>query len=213
MTPAELLQGLDHRFETLAGGRRRAIERHQTLRAAIDWSYDLLSEPEQRLLARLSVFAGGCTRESAEAVCGGDPIETPRVFRLLTGLVERSLVVAERDGTDTRYRLLEMIREYAEERLSEVGETMAVRRRHAEHYVDLLEVLTAESSGPDQISVLRRAVLEQENVAGAMAHAVDVGDVHLALRAVVGQFYVGYGREVLLAATRSHLVSGDARSA
>ncbi len=192
MTPSELLSGLDHRFETLSGGRRRAIERHQTLRAAFDWSYDLLSAPERRLLARLSVFAGGCTRESAEAVCAGDPIEATKVFRLLSGLVERSLVVAERDGPDTRYRLLEMIREYAEERLAEAGETMAVRQRHAEHYVDLMATLVTESEGPDQIKATRRAGMEQENLTAAMAHAVDVGDVDLALRGLTASWIVGW---------------------
>jgi predicted ATPase len=118
MTPAELARGLDHRFETLAGGRRGAVQRHQTLRAAIDWSYDLLPGPERRLLARLSVFAGGCNRESAEAVCSGDPIDPRAVFGLLTGLVGRSLVVAEPGDPETRYRLLETIREYGEERLA-----------------------------------------------------------------------------------------------
>ena len=123
MSPTELARGLDRRFETLAGGRRRAVQRHQTLRAAIDWSYELLSDPERRLLARLAVFAGGCTRDAAEKVCAGEPIEAGVVFELLAGLVARSLVVAERDRPETRYRLLETIREYGEERLAEHDET------------------------------------------------------------------------------------------
>src|SRR5262249_52322433 len=123
MSPAELATALDHRFEVLAGARRGAVKRQQTLRATIDWSYDLLEEPQRRLLARISVFAGGCTREAAEEVCEGTPIAPRSVFGLLTELVERSLVVAEHDGPDTRYRLLETIREYAEERLAEHAET------------------------------------------------------------------------------------------
>ena len=83
MNPAELARGLDRRFDMLAGGRRGAVQRHQTLRAAIDWSYDLCSEPEHRLLARMSVFAGGATREAVEWVCAGDPIDGRQVFALL----------------------------------------------------------------------------------------------------------------------------------
>ena len=123
MSPAELASALDHRFDLLAGGRRRAVKRQQTLKATIDWSYDLLDESQQRLLARLAVFAGGCTREAAEAVCAGGPIEPRVVLGLLTDLVARSLVVTERGGVETRYRLLETIREYGEERLAEHGET------------------------------------------------------------------------------------------
>jgi predicted ATPase/class 3 adenylate cyclase len=114
LTPVELARRLDRRFDALAGGRRRAVQRHQTLRAAIDWSYQLCSEEERRLLARLAVFAGGCTEEAAEAVCSGDPLPSEAVFELLAGLVAKSLVVAQRDGSITRYRLLETIREFGE---------------------------------------------------------------------------------------------------
>ena len=100
MNPSELARRLDRRFRLLSGGGRVAIERHQTLRAAIDWSYDLLTEPEQRLLARLSVFSGGCTLEAAEAVCAGDPIDGDDVFELLASLVARSLVVADDRSRD-----------------------------------------------------------------------------------------------------------------
>ena len=136
MSAAELASALDRRFDVLAGGRRRAVKRQQTLRATIDWSYDLLDESQQRLLARLAVFAGGCTREAAEAVCAGDPIVGRAVLGLLTDLVARSLVVADRGGLDTRYRLLETIREYSEERLIEHGEIDALRDRHARYYAD-----------------------------------------------------------------------------
>ena len=95
MNPGELARRLDRRFRLLAGGERGAIERHQTLRATIDWSYDLLSRAEQRLLDRLWVFAGGCTLDAAEAVCAGDPIDADDVFELVADLVARSLVVAD----------------------------------------------------------------------------------------------------------------------
>ena len=111
---------------------------HQTLRATIDWSYQLLAEPEQRLLARLAVFAGGCTLEAAETVCGGDGIDPDTVFELLASLVARSLVVAEEHGPETRYRLLETIRQYGEERLDEAGETDRWQARHADYYAGVL---------------------------------------------------------------------------
>src|SRR5215468_1126025 len=101
MTPVEIAAGLESRFDLLAVGRRRAVDRHQTLRAAIDWSYQLLSEPEQRLLARLAVFAGGCTRESVEEVVGCDPIERREVVALLRQLVAKSMVEADHSGEST----------------------------------------------------------------------------------------------------------------
>jgi predicted ATPase/class 3 adenylate cyclase len=182
MSPAELASGLDRRFETLAGGRRRAVERHQTLRATIDWSFDLLSGPERHLLARLSVFAGGWTREAAEAICGGDPIGSRNVFDLLVSLVDRSLVVAERDAEHTRYRLLETIREYAEERLAEQAETELLRDRHAEYYAQFLGPISDAMYGPKEIQATKALIAEQENLVAAVNHAIDTGQVDLAMR-------------------------------
>src|SRR5262245_25507888 len=105
MTPAELARRLEHGFAVLGAGRRDAVARQQTLRATIDWSFQLLSGPEQALLARLAVFAGGATLEAAETVCGGEGIDPDAVFELVAGLVARSLVVAEDHGLQTRYRL------------------------------------------------------------------------------------------------------------
>jgi predicted ATPase/class 3 adenylate cyclase len=196
MNPTELSRGLDRRFETLAGGRRRAVQRHQTLRAAIDWSYDLLSEPEQWLLARLAVFAGGCTRDATETVCASEPLESARVFELLAALVARSLVVAERGGPETRYRLLETIREYGEERLNEHHETETQRRRHAEYYTTFARTLQEGIHGPQQIEVGRRLAAEHENLLAAMNYAIDAHDVDLALRLLhsmpVGTLQIGY---------------------
>jgi predicted ATPase/class 3 adenylate cyclase len=184
MSPAELVEGLERRFETLAGGRRRAVQRHQTLRAAIDWSYELLSEEERRLLARLAVFAGGCTRRAAEAVCGTEPLVPGQVFGFLAALVGKSLVVAQRDGHETRYRLLETIREYGEERLAETGETEDLRAGHAEYFSQLALDLSGELYGPHQIEASRRLAAEHENLLAATNHAIDAGDVDLALRLV-----------------------------
>jgi len=195
MNPAELAKGLDRRFETLAGGRRRAVQRHQTLRAAIDWSYELCSEPQRRLLARLSVFAGGCTRESAEAVCSDEVVDRRALFTLLHGLVAKSLVVAERDGPETRYRLLETIREYGEERLAENDETEALRARHGECYAEFARVVSEDLTGPRQIEAGKRLGPENENLLAAMNQAIDTDNVDLALRLLVNTpsaFQVGY---------------------
>jgi len=195
MNLAELARGLDRRFDTLAGGRRRAVQRHQTLRAAIDWSYELCSEPERRLLARLSVFAGGCTRDGAETTCADGVVERSALFGLLRALVAKSLVVAERAGPETRYRLLETIREYGEERLAENGETVALRARHAECYVELARVVSADLTGSHQIEVGRRLSSEAENLLAAMNHAIATDNVDLALRLLFhtpSAFQVGY---------------------
>jgi predicted ATPase len=184
MTPAELARRLDRRFDTLAGGRRRAVQRHQTLRAAIDWSYQLCSEAERRLLARLAVFAGGWGEEAAEAVCGKEPLSGREVFELLVGLVAKSLVVAQRDGPTTRYRLLETMREYGEDRLAEYGETDQLRRRHAEYYCQLEAVLAKRIEGPEDLHAHRQVAAERDNVLAAVNYAIDTADADLALRLV-----------------------------
>ncbi len=121
---------LDDRFRLLTGGSRTALPRHQTLRAAMDWSYDLLSQKERIMLRRLSVFAGGLTLEAAEAVCVGESVEAADILDLLTQLADKSLVVVDTQGGEARYRLLETVRQYGLDRLLEAGETAVVRRRH-----------------------------------------------------------------------------------
>ena len=155
LSPSQIAQRLDQRFRLLAGGPRGAIERHATLRAAVDWSFDLLDAQEQRLLARLSIFTGGCTLDAAEAVCSGDSIAEHDVLDLLSALVARSLVVADdTDPTEHRYRLLETIRQYAEEHL-DPADRDGLRQRHAFHYTDFAEralegqgARTGEVAGP-----------------------------------------------------------------
>jgi len=186
MNPAELVRRLDRRFDVLAGGRRGAVERHQTLRAAIDWSYDLLDEPQQRLLARLAVFAGGCTLDAAEAVCGGDPVDDRVIWDLLATLVAQSLLVVTNEGLDTRYHLLETIRQYGEERLDEHGETAWMRRRHRQYYSELGPTLWERAIGPEQEEWLNRLDAEQDNLIRAMHSALDSGDVDVAIRLFCG---------------------------
>ncbi len=206
MSPEDLLRRLDRRFELLAGGRRGAVGRHATLRAAIDWSYDLLDADEQRLLARLSVFSGGCALDAIEDVCSGDPVERAAALDLVTSLVSRSLVIAEDHPTGSRYRLLETIRQYCEQRLAELGETEQFRSRHCGFYAELLVDAAqgtqkaafgphgARGVGPAQDAVWtlswtmgvgqRRLSIERDNVRTALANAVEAGDVARAVQIV-----------------------------
>jgi predicted ATPase/class 3 adenylate cyclase len=184
LSPAELVRRLDHRFQVLAGGRRGAVERHATLRAAIDWSFELLGAAEQRLLARLAVFSGGCTLEAIEEVCSGDPVELEAAMDLVTGLVARSLVVAEDHDLGTRYRLLETIRQYGEERLAQWGETETLRIRHASFYAGLLARAAEHFWGPEQLKWARQVKAERDNIRSAIANALDAGDAALVVQLV-----------------------------
>lgn len=184
LSPSELARRLDRRFQVLAGGRRGAVERHATLRAAIDWSYELLNTAEQRLLARVSVFTGGATMEAIEEICGVEPVERDDVIDLVTSLVSRSLVIAEGGRSGTRYRVLETIRQYGEERLAEWDEIGPLHARHATYYADLCSVAIESSYGPDQLAWLRAVQVEQDNVRAALAYAIDSADAALAVKLV-----------------------------
>ena len=135
MAPAEIVARLDERFSLLTVPGRRAAARHSTLRAAIDWSYEQLDEPQRRLFERLSVFARDCALDDAEAVCAGEGVDRAQVASLLDELVRHSLVVARVVGGRTRYSLLETLREYGAERLAARGEQERLAERHADHYV------------------------------------------------------------------------------
>src|SRR5207248_591928 len=135
---------LDDRFQLLTAGRRTALPRHQTLRATLDWSYELLAEPERVVLRRLAVFSGGFKLAAASVVATGAGIAVSDVVDGLANLVTKSLVSAKGDGTVTGYRLLDTTRAYALEKLLESGELEAVARRHAEYYRDLFEQAEAE---------------------------------------------------------------------
>jgi predicted ATPase/class 3 adenylate cyclase len=187
MTPAELARRLERSFAVLAGGRRGAVAHQQTLRATIDWSYELLAGPEQALLGRLAVFAGGCTLEAAEAVCGGEGIDPGAVFGLLASLVARSLVVAEEHGPQTRYRLLETIRQYGEERLERAGETEWWRARHAGYYAGLLRLVRDHAHHPgDEVFWAVRLSAEQDNLLAAWSWAIGTGNVDTAFSILAG---------------------------
>jgi predicted ATPase/class 3 adenylate cyclase len=187
MTPAELARRLERSFAVLAAGPRGAVEHHQTLRAAIDWSFELLAAPEQALLTRLAVFAGGCTLEAVEAVCGGEGIDADAVFELLASLVARSLVAVEEHGPQTRYRLLETIRQYAEERLEAAGETQRWRTRHASCYANLLTQVRAHShDSAEEVFWAVRLSAEQDNLLAAWSWAIGTGNVDTAFSILAG---------------------------
>ena len=156
---------LDNCFRLLTGGDTTALPRQQTLRASIDWSYDLLAIPERELFRRLAVFAGGWTLEGAEAVCAGGDVERAAVMDHLASLVERSLVTL--DAGKERYRLLETVRQYAQELLAASGEEDAVRLRHLEHYVSYAEAVRDLLIGPRQGEWMARLDFERENLLSA----------------------------------------------
>ena len=142
----ELADHLNDSFNLLTGGRRTALPRHQTLRATLDWSFELLPEAERVILRRLAVFAGVFSLDAAGAVAASAEIAPPDVVDGLANLVEKSLVATLGDGTIRLYRLLDTTRAYAIEKLVESGESNAIRRRHAEYYRDLFEGAAEEKA-------------------------------------------------------------------
>ena len=173
LTVEQIAARLDDRFRLLTGGGRTALPRHQTLRATMDWSYGLLSEKEQTVLRRLSVFAGGCSLEAAETVCSGDGVVAAAdILDLLTQLVDKSLVVTETQGGEARYRLLETVRQYGRARLEEAGEAADVRRRHRDWYLALAEQAAPEllglGMGRQAYVYLERLATEHDNLRGAL---------------------------------------------
>ena len=203
LTAQEIAARLNDRFSLLISSQRRGFEpRHHTLRAAIDWSYDLLSIEEQTFLSRLAVFTAGCTLDMAEAVCSGEGIGEERTLALLSSLVDKSLIIAETTGrTQARYRLLETIREYALEKLDEAGEMARLRDRH----LDLL-LARAEEAAPKLNEAYQQLWLnwlegEHENLRAAMIWSIESGRIEAGLRIAIAlvQFWKirGYVQEGL----------------
>ena len=175
----EIRDGLHDRFRLLTGGARTAVRRQQTLRASVDWSHALLTEPECILFARLAVFMGGFDLDAAEAVAGGGDVERFQVLDLLTLLVDKSLVVAESTSGRTRYRLLETVRQYALEKLSESGEADVVRTRHRDHFTTMAALLDTPARNCYE-QRLEQAETEIDNLRAAFAWSRENSDIELA---------------------------------
>ena len=185
LPPEDLVARLDQRFKLLTRGSRAALERHQTLRSTIDWSYDLLEPAERQALDGLSVFAGGCDLAAAEAVLADDSLDEFDVVDIIGKLVDKSLVVADNTDHGVRYRLLESIRQYAAERLEATGATEPVRRRHADHYLAVAEAAGPHLRSRDQRDWNGRLTREIDNLRAVLDWAVDTPSPEHALRLII----------------------------
>jgi predicted ATPase len=187
LTVDEISAGLDERFSLLTGGARTLLPRQQTLRALIDWSYDLLSDQERLFLCQLSVFAGGWTLEAAKEVCVDNAMESDNASDLLRRLVSKSLVVVGEGSQsgETRYTMLETIRQYGRDRLSEAGGGEVVRQRHLAYFVKLTAHAGPELYRPNQVFWLNRLAEEIDNLRTALEWAL-VTDVEFGLQIVAG---------------------------
>jgi predicted ATPase/class 3 adenylate cyclase/DNA-binding CsgD family transcriptional regulator len=177
----EILDSLHDRFRLLTGGARTAVRRQQTLRASVDWSHALLTAPERVLFRRLAAFMGGFDLVAAQNICGGSDVERHQVLDQLTLLVDKSLLTADSGGGQTRYRLLETVRQYALEKLGESGEADDVRSRHRDHYTAAAASLDAPG-GSDYEQRLEQADVEIDNLRAAFAWSRENFDVELALK-------------------------------
>lgn len=187
LRPAQVLERLDDMFSLLTGGRRRGVERHRTLRATLEWSYDLLTEPERAMLARLAVFVGSFSVDAAEAVAG-DVVEPDGLVDVIDQLVGRSLLEHVEEAGDGRFRLLEPVRQFAAERLVERSETEAARDAHARFYADLLADLSDRWRTGDDQATWPAAARELANLRLAFDRMVEAGQVDEAQRLTVAGF-------------------------
>jgi predicted ATPase len=195
MSPVDVLDHLDQRFRLLTGGRRAALSRQHTLRGAIDWSFELLDDEERAVLRRLGVFAGGFDLSAAEQVAAEGEVDAYDVADLVDRLVDKSLVVADPSGATARYRLLEMLRDYAWERLIEAGEAESTSFRHAEHFLGFADAADAGLRGPDEQHWMQRVDQDLDNLRGAVAWAVDAGHTDLAL-GIIAALASGFGSRI-----------------
>ncbi len=175
LTVADINVRLKDRYKLLTGGARVHEERQQTLRALVDWSYDILSEEEQTVLRRLSVFVGGFDMPAAEQVCGAEPLDVNDVLDLVSSLVEKSLVMLEERDEGTRYRMLETIRDYARDKLEQSGEAAATLARHCDHYFVMVKAAGRGLQGSEQADWVWRVEAELDNVRAAIALALAGG--------------------------------------
>jgi predicted ATPase len=207
MSVDQLASRLDDRFRLLTGGSRTALPRHRTLRAVVDWSWELLADGERTVLRRLSVFSGGASLEAAERVCAGEQVEQDQVLDLLTALTEKSLLVADAGGAP-RYRMSGTIKEYAGQRLAAAGEADLARRAHLAYFTELAETADPHLRRAGQLGWLATLEADHDNIGAAMRGALAAGEAQAAmhLAAAAGWYWWlgGHkteGRELLTAAT------------
>jgi predicted ATPase/DNA-binding SARP family transcriptional activator len=180
----QIAERLHDRFQLLTGGPRTALPRHQTLQATMDWSYNLLSEPERCLLRRLTIFSGGWTLEAAEEMGCFDGVTRSQILDLLTQLVDKSLVGVEERGSSMRYGMLETVRQYGKVKLSEEGDNDKARRRHANYFAHLAEQADEGLRDHRQIDSLELLDTEHDNLRSALRWSIENGEANLAFRLV-----------------------------
>src|ERR1022692_316267 len=209
MSPDQLASRLHDRFRLLTSGSRTALPRHKTLRAVVDWSWELLTDAERMVLRRLAVFSGGASLEAAEQVCAGDAVEQEQVLELLTALTEKSLLLAE-GGSAPRYRMTGTIKEYAAHRLAEAGEADLARHMHAGYFTELAETAEPHLRRAEQLEWLATLETEHDNIGSAMRGALAAGEAHAAMRLAAGAGWYWWlsghraeGMELLIAATKT----------
>ncbi len=181
MTIEQLANRLDDRFRLLTSGSRTALPRHKTLRAVVDWSWELLTDAERTVLRRLSVFSGGVGLEAAEQVCAGDVVHEGEILELLTSLAEKSLLVAV-GGAAPRYRMLTTIKEYAADRLAEAGEADQARKAHLTYFTTLAETAEPHLRRAEQLTWLATLAADHDNISAALRGAIAAGDAPMAMR-------------------------------
>ncbi|WP_103883653.1 BTAD domain-containing putative transcriptional regulator [Actinacidiphila yanglinensis] len=209
MSIDQLANRLDDRFRLLTSGSRTALPRHKTLRAVVDWSWQLLTDAERVVLRRLSVFTGGASLEAAERVCAGEEVAAEQVLELLTALTEKSLLLAEGDSAP-RYRMLGTIREYAGQRLDEAGETDLARSAHLACFTELAETAEPHLRRAEQLEWLATLETDHDNISAAMRGALAAGEAQAAMRLAAGAGWYWWlgghrteGLELIIAATRT----------
>jgi predicted ATPase/tetratricopeptide (TPR) repeat protein/DNA-binding XRE family transcriptional regulator len=183
---------LQENFSLLSAGNRTALPRHQTLQAAIDWSYDLLSSAEQTLFRRLSIFVNGWTLDAAESICSDANIQSETMLDLLSQLINKSLVIVDETQGKTRYRMLETIRQYANEKIVELGESDSLRDKHLEYFLNLAETAEPHLIRPEQLEWLSLLDADYENLRLALEWALskEIAESSLRLSGALGWFWV-----------------------
>ncbi len=189
LSAEDIAERLNDRFNLLSQGNRTALPRHQTLRAAIGWSYDLLSHKERVLFRRLAVFAGGWTFQEVQAVCSGDGIDVDEILDLLAHLVDKSLVIMQAENGNARYRMLETIRQFAHEKFMNAMEAERVQKQHLEFFVRFAEEADPNLNGPEQAAWLDRLGTEHANCRAALGWALEHHEIDDAARLGTGLFW------------------------